>query len=150
MLVMRRRPVVSLSGPTSVVEGAMASFNVSANHTPSNAPISVSLMVENLTGDFLAADEAGLKTVSISSATTPGKLDVATKVDDPDGLPGTFKVSLVEGVGYALPATASTSQVTTNVIDPTIYNVAISSSAVTDGITEGHSFEFTVSQHYLM
>ena len=116
-----------------------------ANHTPSNAPISVSLMVENITGDFLAADEAGLKTVSISSATTPGTLDVATKVDDPDGLPGTFKVSIVEGAGYALPASASTSQVTTNVIDPTIYNVAISSSAVTNGITEGHSFEFTVS-----
>ena len=78
-------------------------------------------------------------------ATTPGTLDVTTKVDDPDGLPGAFKVSLVEGAGYALPASASTSQVTTNVIDPTIYNVAISSSAVTDGITEGHSFEFTVS-----
>ena len=120
-------------------------YNVSASHTPSDGPIAVSLIVEDLAGDFLAIAEEGLKTVSISSSSIPGILAVTTKVDDPDGVAGTFKVSLVEGTGYALPVSVSASQINANVIDPTIYDVSISSNAITSGVTEGHSFEFTVS-----
>ena len=138
-------PVISLSGPTSAVEGTPAIYNVSVSHTPNNAPRLISLKVENTTGDFLAANQDGIRRVSVSSASTPGKLNVLTKADDPDGSAGVIKVTLVEGTGYALPVLSSNLQVSTNVVDPAIQDVSISSIAETSGVTEGYSFEFTVS-----
>ena len=99
-------PVISLSGPSSVVESGTAIYNLSASHTPDDTNLKVLVNVENTTGDFLADDQAGIKRVPVSSASTPGKLEVLTKADNPDGPAGTIKVSLVEGSGYALPVSS--------------------------------------------
>ena len=138
-------PVISLSGPSSVVESGKAIYNLSASHTPDNTNLKVLVKVENTTGDFLANDQAGVKRVPVSSASTPGKLEVLTKADNPDGPAGTIKVSLVEGSGYALPVSANNQQLSTNVVDPSVQDISISSTAETIGVTEGYSFEFTVS-----
>ena len=57
-------PLLTLTGPASVVEGATATYTATASHTPSNLPVTVSFLVaDDPTGDFLAAGEEGPKTM---------------------------------------------------------------------------------------
>ena len=63
-------PLMTLTGPSEVVEGATATYTVTASHNPSTLPLPVSLFVaDDQTGDFLAAAEQGAKTRSIVSGT---------------------------------------------------------------------------------
>ena len=135
-------PLLTLTGPASVVEGETATYTVTASHTPSSLPLDVSLLVEDdATGDFLADAQQGSKTRQITAGTTT-TLEVVTQADDPEGDDGTIVVSIVEGAGYALGDTIS---VSTNVTDPVLPVVTIASSAADTGVTERGSFTITVS-----
>ena len=144
-------PVVSLSGPTSVIKGNVATYTLTASPAPSSSLLWVSLKVDNTTGNFLAPFQSGIKRALIFGTTgswgTAGQgiWEVRTIAGETFGQAGEISVALVEGSGYALPVSASNSSVSTNVIDPTIQTISISSNAVSTGVTERYSFEFTVS-----
>ena len=165
-------PVVSISGPSSIVEGAIAIYTLRAAPNPSATSIWVSLKVENTTGEFLkvydsgspqyvfdkqtgtynlvpnpasTVPQSGVKRALIDGTTGQGIWEVRTRVDDPDGADGAISVTLLDGAGYALPVASSASSFSTSITDPPIYEVSINSSAETTGATEGHSFEFEVS-----
>ena len=132
-------PLLTLTGPASVVEGATATYTATASHTPSNLPVTVSFLVaDDPTGDFLAAGEEGAKTMDITAGTTT-TLEVDTQADSPDGADGTIVVSIVDGAEYALGSTIS---VSTTVTDPVLPVVSISGPI---GVTQGHDYPLTVS-----
>ena len=132
-------PLMTLTGPSGVVEGATATYTVTASHNPSNLPLAVSLFVaDDQTGDFLAAGEQGAKTRSIVSGRTT-TLDVATQADSPDGADGTIVVSIVDGAGYALGDPIS---VSTSVTDPVLPTVSLVGPI---GVTQGHDYTFTMN-----
>ena len=111
-------PVISFSGPSTVVEGTDATFSITASHDPTNSPLNVKVLVANSAGDDVLADgEAGEQPVPVSTAATPGTLEITTKAN----APGSFVVSIVEDANYALPRYINDRDKTTSVIDaPTI------------------------------
>ena len=134
-------PVVSLTGPAAVVESRNATYMVAASHTPSSAPLAVSIKIENQTGDFLATGQANEDTASITTHTTPDTIEVRTKADIPDGDAGIIKVTLLEGAGYALPATQNSLSVSTRVVDA----VLSITSDQSGGVARGDDLFFTVT-----
>ena len=134
-------PVVSLTGPAAVVESRIATYMVTASHTPSSAPLAVSIKIENQTGDFLATGQANEDTASITTHTTPDTIEVRTKADIPEGDAGIIKVTLLEGAGYALPATQNSLSVSTRVVDA----VLSITSDQSGGVARGDDLFFTVT-----
>ena len=133
-------PVVSISGPSVVVEGRTARFEVSASHTPGTPPLDVELLVANTRGNFLAAGQAGTRSLQISTSDTPASFDVSTVVDSSTGTNGSFNVSIVEKSGYALPRGINNGSLATSIIDPPA--ISITGGGAVD---EGSSANFTLS-----
>ena len=138
-------PVLTISGPASVVEGGTARYSISASHTPSSAPLEVSVLVSNRSGEFLASGQAGSRVVEISTLDTPATFDVTTVADNPDREAGSILVSLIEGSGYALSpprnlADPIPSYIVTQVIDPPIVSITKGPD-----INEGQNARFTVT-----
>ena len=136
-------PVITISGPTSVVEGGTARYSISASHTPRSVPLKVSVLVSNRTGEFLASGQKGSRIVQISTSNTPATFDVATVADNPDREVGSILVSLIEGLGYALSpprnlADPIPSYIVTQVIDPPTVSITKGPN-----INEGESARFT-------
>ena len=133
-------PVVSLSGPTTVVEGQMVSYEISASHTPGTPPLTVFVNVGNSRGDFLVAGQAGERRVDITASDTPGTFNVTTKVDTTDGVDGLYFVSIVEKSDYALPRYQNNRSIGTAVIDPPAISITGGSA-----VDEGSGASFTLS-----
>ena len=133
-------PVMRLAGPSSIAEGETANYTLTSSHTPTNAPVAVTVSIANVVNfpDFFVSGQGGTRTFMVSD-TRPIPFTVATKVDSPDGGDGKFTVSLVEGAGYALPNESGSFKVTTNVTDP-----IVSIEGLPGSVTQGHPFSFTV------
>ena len=107
-------PLMTLTGPPSVVEGQPATYMVTASHAPSGTR-TVSLWVaDDQTGDFLASGQEGAKTVDVTS-TAGVPLQVMTQAVSGTST-GTITVSIVDGADYALGGTVT---VSTSVTDST-------------------------------
>ena len=133
-------PVVSLAGPSIVVEGQSATYRVSLDQTPSNPPLEVMVLVANGAGNFLGSNQAGTFPVSVSTLNTPGTLTVSTVADNPDGPAGSITVSLVKNDNYTLSQYINERSVRTAVIDPPV--ISISGGSAVD---EGENVTFTLS-----
>ena len=85
-------PVITLSGPDAVVEGDSATYMISASHIPANPPLTVSVLLENETGDFLVTEDARTHPVDLRD-TSAVPLEIRTKADDPEGPNGIIKAT---------------------------------------------------------
>ena len=95
-------PLMVLSGPASVVEGATATYQVTASHVPTSAPLMVEVVIaDDQTGDFLASDQEGTRRIQVSN-TTP--VDIAVVTQAVDGAAGVITATLQEGAGFGLPS----------------------------------------------
>ncbi len=97
-------PVVSISGGSGVTEGGTASFTITASPAPSS-PITVKVGVSE-SGSFGAS---GAATVTVSGATAT--YTVTTADDLVDETDGSVTVTLEDGSGYMVSATAGSASV---------------------------------------
>ena len=124
-------PLMVLSGPASVVEGATVTYQVTASHVPTSAPLTVEVVIaDDQTGDFLASDQEGTRRIQVSN-TTP--VDIAVVTQAVDGAAGVITATLQEGAGFGLPSVATQVQVSTDVTDPPLPVVSITSGFETTG-----------------
>ncbi len=110
-------PTISISGGSAVVEGTAASFTVSANPTPA-ANLTVNLNVQQ-DGAFVAADDAGGKTVTLAGGSASASYPVATQEDNNDERDGSVTVRVLPGSGYRVSATMASADVDVNDDDAT-------------------------------
>ena len=150
-------PVITIVAGTSPVdEGTGATFTVTATPAPS-ANLTVSLTVAEATGsDFVAAEDKGDTTVTISAASSSVTYTVATVNDNTNEENGSVTVTVVDGNGYTVgdPASAmvtvnddeallsSTDDVTEVVIVPNPSNGYVEvRSSETSGTAKGDVFK---------
>ena len=136
-------PAVSIAAAAaSVTEGGAASFTVSADRAP-DADLTVTLAVTEAAGsDHVAADDEGSRSVTIAKGTTRAVFSVPTvddAVDEPDG---SVKVTVNDGAGYTVGASASG---TVSVQDDDLPPPAVSITAAAASVAEGGAASFTVS-----
>ena len=132
------KPVVSISGGTSVTEGGNASFTVTASPAPASN-LSVSLTVSQ-SGDFGAT--AGQRSVTVPTSGSVS-LTVSTTDDSVDEPNGSVTATVNAGSDYTVSSTqgAATVGIADN-DDPPKPVVSISGGA---GVTEGGNASFTVT-----
>ncbi|MDE0114995.1 MAG: proprotein convertase P-domain-containing protein [bacterium] len=105
------QPVITVSGGSSVIEGAQASFTVSSSPAP-NSDLSVRVKVSDApNADFVDARNEGVMTVTVPPSGSVS-LNVETAADGNDEPSGDVIVRVLPGAGYgrgqsaALPAAA--------------------------------------------
>ena len=133
-------PEVSIVGGTSIIEGGIATFAVTANPTP-YAPLAVSVLVSQ-SGDFGVA--AGSHTVSIPTSGSY-TLTVATNNDSVDESDGSVTATLGTGQGYTVSTTSGTATIAVaddDAAPPATPEVSITAGS---GITEGGNATFTLT-----
>ncbi len=93
-------PVVSISGGDAVTEGGGATFTLTADPAPAaDLPVSVTI---GQSGDFVAADDLGNKTVTINGGQTSATYPVATVDDETDEADGAVTATVTAGDGYTV------------------------------------------------
>ena len=106
-------PVLTISGGSTVTEGAAASFTVRADSAPTSN-LTVSRTVADAPGaDFLAAGVEGSGTWTFPGGQTSQTFTIATEADSVAERSGPIRVTLAAGTGYTLGG-ASTAAVTVN------------------------------------
>ena len=138
-------PVVSISAaaPTTITEGAAATFTVTLDRAAPADGLTVSVDVTE-SGSYIA--DLASATVVIAEGATTGTLTVPTADDNLDEPDGSITVRITTGVGYTV-GTLSTALVTVNdndIPDPDAPVVSISAAGPTT-ITEGADATFTVT-----
>ena len=138
-------PVVSISAaaPTTITEGAAATFTVALDRAAPADGLTVSVDVTE-SGSYIAGSAP--TTVVIAEGATTGTLTVPTADDNLDEPDGSITVRITTGAGYTV-GTPSTALVTVNdndIPDPDAPVVSISAAAPTT-ITEGEVATFTVA-----
>ncbi len=128
--------VVSVAAGADVVEGAAATFTVSAVPLPS-VPLEVSVSVSAV-GDFGAA--TGVRSVTVPTSGSVS-LSVATADDSVDEADGSVTVTLAAGEGYGLGAAKAASVGVADDDDP-LPEVSVTAGS---GAAEGSAASFTVS-----
>ncbi len=129
-------PVVSVAAGADVVEGAAATFTVSAVPLPS-VPLEVSVSVSAV-GDFGAA--TGVRSVTVPTSGSVS-FSVATADDSVDEADGSVTVTLAAGEGYGLGAAKAATVGVADDDDP-LPEVSVTAGS---GATEGSAAVFTVS-----
>ena len=136
-------PAVTVAAGPAVVEGASATFTLTATPAPS-AALSVNLSVaDDATSDFLAAGTEGARTVTIPTAGT-ATVSVATAPDGTDEADGAVTVTVGAGGGYT-PGTPASASVTVHDDDGTPPPLPVLSITGGPAITEGTAARFTVT-----
>ena len=140
-------PTISVTPGSAVIEGAAASFTVSAN--PAQIlPLSVSITVAQ-NGEYAAAADIGTKTVSIPRSGTL-TYTVDTTADDQDEPDGDITVTLNAGDPYTVSPTEGTATVAvSDDDDPPECTVQLPSDAITVAEVKVWRDEFTASTHVL-
>ena len=94
-------PRISLTGGAAVPEGSPASFTVNADRAPT-ARLTVNLeVVEPGGGDFVAASEEGVRTVTLNAGATSTTFTVPTVNDNTEEVDGAVLVLVNAGTGYS-------------------------------------------------
>ena len=94
-------PTITITGPHYVAEGSTFNFTVTASHPPS-AEITVNVDVKPAHGNFLAANQGGIRTARIASGASEGTVAVGTVIESATGSDGRISAEVLEGKGYAL------------------------------------------------
>ena len=93
-------PVITVTAGAAVTEGSAASFTVNADPAPT-ARLTVNLEVIELPGqDFVAANQEGVKTVTLGAGATSTTFTVSTVNDNTDEDDGFVEVFVNHGSGY--------------------------------------------------
>ena len=133
------RPTITISGGSTVTEGAQAIFTVRASPRPS-INLTVNLTVaDDTTSDFLAQGTEGSgKTVAINANQATATFNVTTVNDSGTGADepnGKVRVTVNNGSGYKVGTDGSDS-VLVNDNDPTTVTLAGTAGNVTEGETK--------------
>ena len=133
-------PAITITAGTSpVTEGTAAEFTITASEAPM-ADLTVNLTVTDVTGsDFVASDDEGAKTVTITNGTTSASYSVTTQSDTVDEESGSVTVTVDAGTGYNVGSSNSAS-VTVN--DDDLPAITVSGG---DAVTEGTAAKFTLT-----
>ena len=138
-------PVVRIAAGSGVVEGASASFTVSASPVPA-APLAVTLSVGQ-SGDFAASGETGSRTVTIPVAGS-ATFAVATVDDGTEEPDGSITATVAAGTGYAVAAApdhAATVAVSDNDAASSGPTISIADAALQENRSTGN-FKVTLSE----
>ncbi len=127
-------PEISIAADAAVIEGGDAVFTLTADPVPS-AALSVSVAVSQ-TGDYTAI---GSRTVTIPTSGS-ATLTVGTTNDSADEPDGSVTVTLSDGQGYTISASADTATVA--VSDDDVPEVSIAAGG---GVIEGGGAVFTLT-----
>ena len=93
-------PRISLTGGAAVTEGSPASFTVNADPAPA-ASLTVNVEVIEPPGqDFVAANQEGVRTVTLNAGATSASFTVPTVDDNADEDDGFVQVFVNDGTGY--------------------------------------------------
>ncbi len=122
----------------AIFEGGTASFNVSANPAPADT-ITVNLSVSEA-GNFVAADDLGMKTVTIPGGTSSVNYIIQTVNDNVDEANGALQVTVVAGSGYNVGAVPNAQVAVADNDDP-----SVSLSAASYSVTEGGAVSVTLN-----
>ena len=139
-------PIISIAGPASpVTEGDDAVFTVTADPTPTR-DLTVSLSVADAAAsDFVASDDEGIRTVTISGGETTATYAVRTQADDTDEADGAVTVTLMEDSSYTVSPSAGSAMA--DITDDDAATVAvISISADRERVAEGADAAFTLAR----
>ena len=119
-------PVVSITGPAqALTEGDTASYQISiAGESADDLSIGFTI---GQTGNFVATDDLGTKSLSLASGVNSLGHSVATVSDTSDEPGGSLTVTLNAGSGYTVDAGASS--VTVDVTDDDATSVTLSTTA---------------------
>ena len=94
-------PRISLTGGADVTEGAAASFTVNADPAPT-ARLTVNVEVIEPQGqDFVAANQEGVRTVTLNAGATSATFTVPTVNDNTEEEDGRVQVFVNDGTGYS-------------------------------------------------
>ena len=130
---------IRASGPTSIVEGATASWTLSADPAPT-AELTVNLNWTQ-SGDFLPESRPQTVTIPVSGEAT---VSVDTVDDGTDEPSGTVRLSVVGGSGYSV-GTSNTATVTVSDNDGTAEPVVTIRASGPTSIVEGATASWTLS-----
>ncbi len=130
-------PVVTVAAGDAVTEGGDAVFTLTASPLPAS-PLAVSVTVA-ASGDYGIAGAS--RTVTIPPAGSVA-LTLATADDSADEPDGSVTVTVTDGAGYTVGASASG---TVSVRDDDLPPPAVSITAAAASVTEGGTASFTVS-----
>ena len=136
-------PAVSIAPGGPVIEGAPATYTLTASPAPATA-LTVTLAVADAAGsDFVALSDEGTRTVTLPTAGT-ATVTVATVDDGTQESDGAVTVSVAAGSGYTVGAPAS-GAVTVRDDDGTTPPLPVLSIAGGPAVTEGTPARFTVT-----
>ena len=125
-------PRISLTGGAAVTEGGAASFTVNADPAPS-ARITVNVEVVEPPGqDFVAANQEGVRTVTLNAGATSTTFTVPTVNDNTDEVDGAVQVYVNDGTGYSAGEGAAVTVRDNDDLIPAAYFGSASSSAAED------------------
>ncbi len=94
-------PRISLTGGPAVTEGTAASFTVNADRAPTSS-LTINLEVSEFSnGDFVAANQEGVRTVTLNAGATSTTFTVSTVDDNADEDDGAVQVFVNDGTGYS-------------------------------------------------
>ena len=95
-------PLVTISGPHYVAEGSTFNFILAASVAPTG-DIDVNVEVTPTLGNFLAANQGGIRTVPISSGSRSGTLQIITTTEAAVNSDGRINAEVLDGNGYSIP-----------------------------------------------
>ena len=123
-------PTVTISGGDAVTEGTAATFTVSASPAPAS-DLEVTLWVwdEDGLGDFLAADDEGLRRITIDASETSLTFSIPTVADTDDEPDGDITISLVDDPDYVIGGSRF-AHVVVNDDDATTATLALSPASI--------------------
>ncbi len=134
-------PVISIAaGPSPVIEGAPATFRLTANPAPA-ANLTVTVAVSDGAGDFIGSPPPPPTVVIPSGGSVT--LSVPTNDDTADEPNGMITATVGSGTGYTVDGTNNTASVTVNDNDTAVVPV-ISIAAGTSSVIEGAPATFTL------
>ena len=138
-------PELRITAGSGVVEGASASFTISASPVPA-APLDVTLSVGQ-SGDFAASGETGSRTVTlpVAGSATFGVATVDDGTEEPDG---SITATMAAGTGYtvaAAPDHAATVAVSDNDAASSGPTISIADATLRENRSTGN-FKVTLSE----
>ena len=133
-------PVLKVNAGADIIEGGSASFTISSNLILPDGGLEVTYHVRQ-TGDFVAASELGLKTMTMTTVTTT--VTVPTINDSVAEEHGTVMVQVVDSHGYNINARGSDNVVAVRDNDSAAKPVITISGGPT--VTEGEDVVFTIT-----
>ena len=134
----RVKPVVSISGGSSITEGGKARFTLAAKPKPSTA-ITVKLAVSE-SGSYVESTNLGTKSVELPTSGTVSYV-VETANDGADEVDGSVTVTVKPGTGYGV-GTPATKSVAVRDDDVPVVSIRVSGNST---LTEGGTARFTLT-----